>query len=176
MMAEDQLPEVWLRGPMPEFPVLLQPIAFALLQAQEDINKMMVNFPDDLLYERPGGAAPPAFHLQHLSGVLNRMFTYAEGEALSEEQLNWLQSEGKNQDKNCTVRDSIERFNHQIKTSLEKLKSIDITTLTEPRTVGRKQLPSTVFGLLFHAAEHTQRHVGQLLVTVKVLKALKKGA
>lgn len=41
-------------------------------------------------------------------------------------------------------------------------------TLTEPRAVGRKQLPSTVMGLLFHAAEHVQRHVGQLLVTVRV--------
>ena len=174
MMAEDQLPEVWLRGPLPEFPVLLQPIVFALLQAQEDINKMMVNFPDDLLYERLGGAASPAFHLQHLSGVLDRMFTYAEGKALDENQLKWLNAEGK--DGQNSVENLVQIFNQQIETSLQKLKVINIDTLTEPRVVGRKQLPSTVFGLLFHAAEHTQRHVGQLLVTVKVLKAIKKDA
>ena len=169
-MAEDQ-PEVWLRGPLPEFPVLLQPIAFALLQAQEDVNKMMSGFPDDLLYERPGGAASPAFHLQHLSGVLDRMFTYAENMPLKEAQLNWLQSEGKIQEKPNSVDELVGIFNRQIETSLQKLQQINLHTLTEPRTVGRKQLPSTVFGLLFHAAEHTQRHVGQLLVTVKVLKA-----
>ena len=41
-------------------------------------------------------------------------------------------------------------------------------TLTEVRTVGRDRLPSTVLGLLVHSAEHVQRHVGQLLVTVRV--------
>ena len=33
-----------------------------------------------------------------------------------------------------------------------------------------KRLPPTVIGLLFHAAEHTMRHVGQLLVTVAVIR------
>ncbi|MGI4804133.1 MAG: DinB family protein [Janthinobacterium lividum] len=170
-MAETQL-EVWLRGAQNEFPVLLQPIAFALQQAQEDVHKYTVNFPDQLLFERPGGAASPAFHLQHLTGVLDRMFTYAEGKVLSEEQLNWLNSEGKNRD--FSVQQLVEIFDTQIEISLQKLKRIDTKTLTEPRGVGRKQLPSTVFGLLLHAAEHTQRHVGQLLVTVKVLMNAEK--
>ncbi len=171
-MAETKQPEVWLRGSLPDFPILLQPIVFTLMQAREDVNEMMFAVPDRLLYEKPGGAASPAFHLQHLTGVLDRMFAYAEGKQLTGNQLEWLNEEGKSQDKNYTVRDLVELFNQQIKTSLEKLKNINITTLTEPRVVGRKQLPSTVFGLLFHAAEHTQRHVGQLLVTVKVLEAL----
>lgn len=173
-MAENNLPEVWLRGPISDFPVLLQPIAFALMQAQEDVNKYMVDFPDNLLYERPGGAASVAFHLQHLSGVLDRMFTYAENMPLKEAQLNWLQSEGKDPEKYGSGQALVQFLNVQIETSLRKLKIIDLDSLTEPRGVGRQQLPSTVFGLLIHAAEHTQRHVGQLLVTVKVLKAQKK--
>ncbi|MGI4751566.1 MAG: DinB family protein [Janthinobacterium lividum] len=173
-MAENNLPEVWLRGQIADFPVLLQPIAFALMQAQEDVNKYMVDFPDDLLYDRPGDAASVAFHLQHLSGVLDRMFTYAENMPLKEAQLNWLQAEGKDQEKYGSGKDLVQTFNIQIETSLQKLKIIDLNSLTEPRGVGRQQLPSTVFGLLIHAAEHTQRHVGQLLVTVKVLKAPKK--
>lgn len=166
-MTDENLPEVWLRGPQPDFPVLLQPIAFALMQAQEDVNKLMLDFPDGLMWERPGGAASPAFHLQHLSGVLDRMFTYAENLPLNEAQLNWLNSEGKNS--NFSVLELVEIFDQQIEISLQKLKNLDLNSLTEPRGVGRKQLPSTVFGLLVHAAEHTQRHVGQLLVTVKVL-------
>lgn len=166
-MTDENLPEVWLRGPQPDFPVLLQPIAFALMQAQEDVHKLMLDFPDGLMWERPGGAASPAFHLQHLSGVLDRMFTYAENLPLNEAQLNWLNSEGKNS--NFPVLELVEIFGKQIEISLQKLKNLDLNTLTEPRGVGRKQLPSTVFGLLVHAAEHTQRHVGQLLVTAKVL-------
>lgn len=169
-MSENKPPEVWLRGPVPDFPVLLQPIVFALMQAQEDVNEMMHGFPDHLLWERPSGAASPAFHLQHLTGVLDRMFTYAENMPLNEAQLNWLHQEGKPQDQNISVSDLVDAFNQQIEISLQKPQNIDLETLTEPRSVGRKQLPSTVFGLLIHAAEHTQRHVGQLLVTVKVLK------
>jgi uncharacterized damage-inducible protein DinB len=169
IMAETQQPEVWLRGPLPDFPILLQPIAFALMQAREDVNEMTLDFPDRSLYERPGGAASAAFHLQHLSGVLSRMFTYAEGKQLTENQLEWLNQEGKDQHKNYSVQNLVSLCNSQIETSLQNSREIDVTTLTELRVVGRKQLPSTVFGLLIHAAEHTQRHVGQLLVTVKVL-------
>lgn len=169
-MAEDKTPEVWLRGPIPDFSVLLQPIVFALMQAREDVNAITIDFPNHLLWERPGNAASPAFHLQHLTGVLDRMFTYAENKPLNEVQLNWLNLEGKIPDQNISVSGLVEIFNNQIEISLQKLKTINLETLTEPRGVGRKQLPSTVFGLLIHAAEHTQRHVGQLLVTIKVLK------
>ena len=63
----------------------------------------------------------------------------------------------------------LEKLTTQINSAIEHLKTIDPSTLTENRTVGRKKLPSTVMGLIFHAAEHTMRHTGQLLVTVKVL-------
>lgn len=169
-MAENKPPEVWLRGPIPYFPVLLQPIAFALMQAKEDVNEIMFDFPDHLLWERPGDAASPAFHLQHLTGVLDRMFTYVENMPLNEAQLNRLHQEGKPQGQTISVSDLVDAFNQQIEISLQKLQNINLETLTEPRGVGRKQLPSTVFGLLIHATEHTQRHVGQLLVTVKLLK------
>jgi hypothetical protein len=38
--------------------------------------------------------------------------------------------------------------------------------------VGRARLPSTVFGLLFHVAEHTQRHAGQAITTAKIVRGL----
>lgn len=53
---------------------------------------------------------------------------------------------------------------------MTQLRSTPEASLTEVRGVGRAQLPSTVLGLLFHAAEHTQRHVGQLLVTARVVQ------
>jgi hypothetical protein len=163
-------PEVWLRGPLNDIPALLQPVAHALLQAREEIGALMYNFPDDLLWEKPAGLASPGFHLQHLAGVLDRLFTYASGKQLNQQQLDYLAGEGKSAG-SVTVRDLLKRLGEQIDNVLTQLQQTDIATLTDGREVGRGKLPSTVLGLYVHAAEHTMRHAGQLLVTVKVLKA-----
>lgn len=159
--------EYWLRGPVDGIPPLLQPIAHALLQARDEVNAGLTNFPDVLLWERPAGVASVAFHLQHLAGVLDRLFTYAKGENLREAQFNYLQDEGKATD--LSLVELLAHFNQQVSTSLQILSATDPTTLTDYRAVGRGKLPSTVIGLLTHAAEHTMRHTGQLLVTVKFL-------
>jgi uncharacterized damage-inducible protein DinB len=62
----------------------------------------------------------------------------------------------------------VKAFHEQVELALAQLRMTDERTLTDHRAVGRKQLPSTVQGLLFHAAEHVQRHLGQLLVTVRI--------
>jgi uncharacterized damage-inducible protein DinB len=170
-MVKNNKTEVWLRGPLNNIPALLQPVAHALLQAKEEIAGLMENFPEELLWEKPAGLASPGFHLQHLAGVLNRLFTYAKSEQLSQQQLKELASEGKPDENANTIGDLIKIINRQIDEAISQLAKTDETTLTEGRTVGRAQLPSTIIGLYVHAAEHTMRHVGQLLVTVKVLSA-----
>jgi len=164
-------PEVWLRGPLDNMPELLQPVAHALLQAREEINTLMAGFSEKLLWEKPAGLASPGFHLQHLSGVINRLFTYANGEQLNEQQLNWLASEGKPEGKIYNTTNLLDIFNKQVDDALLQLSKADESILTEQREVGRGKLPSTVIGLYVHAAEHTMRHLGQLLVTVKILSA-----
>jgi uncharacterized damage-inducible protein DinB len=171
-MATQKLPEVWLRGPVETVPSLLQPVAHALLQAREEVNELMKGFPDELLWIRPAGAASTGFHLQHLKGVLDRLFTYAKGKLLNEEQLAALKAEGDPQQANASCHELVQAFNQQVDTALTELQEINEQTLTEFRGVGRAQLPSTVMGLLFHAAEHTMRHLGQLIVTVRVVKTL----
>jgi len=167
---EAQKTEVWQRGPLPGIIPLLQPVAHALLQAREEVNEITKDFPEALLWERPAGLASPAFHLQHLSGVLDRVFTYARNEKLTQQQFDLLKAEGKDTDRGYTVADLVHRFDHQVDKALEQVKTTDEHTLTDFRSVGRAGLPSTVIGLLVHAAEHTMRHVGQLLVTVAVVK------
>ena len=162
--------EVWQRGPIDGVPALLQPVAHALLQAVEDVEKALDNFSPDLIGETPAGVASVGFHLKHLKGVLDRLFTYARGEKLSEEQLNYLKAE------TITVTSDsvpalVSNFKKQVDATIDELKGADINQLTDHRAVGRKQIPSTVMGLWFHAAEHTQRHVGQLIVTARILKA-----
>lgn len=161
------MPEVWLRGPLPDMPPLLQPVAHALLQAREEVVSEMAGFPEELLWERPGGVASVGFHLQHLAGVLDRLFTYARGERLDEHQLQALASEGAPAAA-ISSNQLVAAFEEQVDRALEQLRGTDERTLTAYRAVGRAQLPSTTLGLLVHAAEHTQRHVGQLLVTARV--------
>ena len=162
--------EVWQRGPLQDIPALLQPVAHALLQAEEEIDELMQDFPNELLWERPANVASPAFHLQHVAGVLDRVFTYARNEPLTTLQLNQLFDEDVAPQQNVTVAKLLERFKTQVQLALQQIKNTDEAALSEFRGIGRKQFPSTVIGLLVHAAEHTMRHVGQLSVTVKILK------
>jgi uncharacterized damage-inducible protein DinB len=151
----------------------LQPVAHALLQAVEDVEKEISTFPQELLWEKPGGVASVGFHLKHLKGVIDRLFTYAQGEMLSDAQTQDLREEQAD-----GAADSIfvlvNNFKNEVATAIDQLKNTDVNTLAEKRGVGRKQIPSTVIGLLFHSAEHIQRHVGQLIVTARVLKASRR--
>lgn len=170
MANNNHKPEVWLRGPLEGMPLLVQPVAHALLQAREEVNELMDGFPEILLWVTPVGLASPGFHLQHLAGVVDRLFTYARGEALTEHQFQKLNNEGKEPQIAYGVLNLIEVFNRQVDEALKQLTETDELTLTEKRLVGRAEMPSTVLGLYTHAAEHVMRHVGQLLVTTKILR------
>ena len=161
--------EYWLRGKIEGVPSLLQPVAHSLMQSKEEVRNYMQGFPDQKLWEQPAGRASVGFHLQHLTGVLDRLMTYAKSEELSESQFNFLKQEGiPNQ--HISSEELILNFEIKVLEAIALLKITPSSSLTEFRGVGRKQMPSTVIGLLFHAAEHAQRHIGQLLVTVSVVK------
>lgn len=165
--------EAWLRGPVDGIPPLLQPVAHALIQAREEIAVILEGFADSQLWEKPAGVASPGFHLQHIRGVIDRLLTYARGEMLNTEQLNDLKTEGKAPSPACTAKELLAALNLQVDNALDQMRGTHEAILTEHRGVGRAQLPSTVIGLLMHAAEHTQRHTGQLLVTVRWLNAVR---
>ncbi|TGD83207.1 DinB family protein [Hymenobacter wooponensis] len=173
-MTPATLPEVWLRGPLPDVPPLLQPLAHALLQAREEVTAALGHFPDELLAARPAGVASVGFHLRHLAGVLDRMQTYARQQPLSEEQFRYLAAEKDGPTVPGTADTTaalVERFQEAVEHMLHTLRTTPEEILPEFRPVGRQALPSTVVGLLTHATEHTTRHVGQLLVTARVAQA-----
>jgi uncharacterized damage-inducible protein DinB len=146
-------------------------VAHALLQAREEVEAAMQGFPEEKLWDRPAGVASVGFHLQHFSGVLSRLFTYARGESLDAAQREALAAEQEPSRANVSLDDLVRAFHQQVDRTIDALRAIDEKTLTEPRAVGRNKLPSTKLGLIVHAAEHTQRHVGQLLVTARVVRA-----
>lgn len=161
-------PEAWLRGPVDGVPDSLQPVAHALIQAREEARDLLRDFPSALLWARPSGLASVGFHLQHIAGVIDRLFTYARGEGLSDEQRSTLAQERSAPDPNTTVDVLLDVLDVQVERALTQLRATPPHSLNQERLVGRKQLPSTVLGLLCHAAEHAQRHVGQMLVTARV--------
>jgi hypothetical protein len=168
-------PEVWLRGPVPDIPALLQPVAHALLQCREELTANLMGLAPEQVWERPNAAASIGFHARHAAGSLDRLFTYARGEGLSSDQQAALSAEPV-ADLSPDISDTlIAGFDAAVERALEQLRVTSEAALLEPRGVGRAQLPSTVLGLLFHAAEHTQRHVGQLVTTLK-LQARERGA
>lgn len=169
-------PEAWMRGPVPGIPPLLMPVAHALIGAREDVAAAIAELDTGVLWARPGGAAAAGFHALHLAGSLDRLFTYARGEALSDEQFAALAREQAPGDPPPPARELIHIVETQVEKALAQLRSTDPDTLLEFRGVGRKQLPSNVLGLLFHAAEHTQRHVGQVVTTAKIARALASAA
>lgn len=162
-----------MRGPVEGVPPLLQPVAHALLQAQEEADRYLQGFDDRFLWVMPAGVASVGFHLQHITGVVDRMLTYAREKPLSEMQLVYLRAEGV-EDPAIRSEDLMAAFAAQVEKAIVQLRQTDEAQLTNIRYLGRRHIPTTLLGLLFHAAEHTQRHVGQLLVTVRLLPFVKE--
>lgn len=169
-MAPAAAPEVWLRGPVAGIPPPLQPAAHALLQVGEELASALAGLSPRALWLRPGGAAAIGFHLLHLAGSTDRLLTYARGEELSAAQLAALAAEREPPQE--TPEALLARLARVFDAALEQLRATDPATLAAPRAVGRGRLPSTVGGLLFHAAEHAQRHAGQVATTLRILRGL----
>jgi uncharacterized damage-inducible protein DinB len=167
-MADDQ-PEVWLRGPLESYAPLLMPAVHALLQVREDVERLAARVPAEHVWLRPGGAASIGFHLRHTAGALDRLLTYARGEALSEMQRHALRSEEEPGEPPQTLRAVADEVNATIDRALAQLRSTSPSALLDERRVGRARLPSNVLGLLFHAAEHSTRHLGQAITTARIL-------
>lgn len=161
--------EAWLSGKIEDVPPVLMPAVHALRQAARDIESAVEHLSREELWTKPNGAASVGFHLLHVAGSIDRLLTYARGENLNAAQFSELAAESELHDAETAgtlARRAIERIESAILT----IKQTPVESLFEERTVGRKRLPTNVFGLLFHIAEHTQRHVGQIVTTARIVR------
>jgi uncharacterized damage-inducible protein DinB len=165
-------PEFWLGGPVEAIPPLLMPVAHALLQSREDLREAAEALTPAELWERPGGAASVGFHLRHISGSVDRLFTYARGGVVRDEQLIALRREGNPCSPPATAKELLDFVDMALEDAVSNLEELPEEELLAARVVGRAQLPSNVLGLLFHAAEHTQRHTGQVITTSKIIRGM----
>ena len=146
------------------------PIVHSLIQVREDIEGLS-DVPPELVWAMPGSAASVGFHVRHLGGALDRLFTYARGAALTDAQKQFAKREGTPGDPPATLRELIAEMNESIDRAMAQLRELTRDDLLQPRAVGRAALPSTTLGLLFHAAEHSTRHAGQAITTAKIVTA-----
>jgi uncharacterized damage-inducible protein DinB len=160
--------EPWLRGTLTEIDPVRRAVLHALELAAEDATRWSGNLTEAQLFARPAGLPPIALHLRHMVRALDRLLTYAEGDQLSDVQLAALKTE---QDPSSAAEVRAE-FREGLQQASDRIRAIAPEHFADPRGIGRKQLPTTVAGLLIHCADHTQRHTGQMVTTAKVVVAL----
>jgi uncharacterized damage-inducible protein DinB len=167
------LVEPWLRGPLPGVHPLVAPTLHAYAQAREDLDHWTEGLSDSQIWVRPQGLAPVGFQLRHIAGSVERLTTYLRAEQLTPSQLEALHLEMEPGPGRATL---LHQAHQALDNSEQFIRTLAPGTLSDPRTVGRQKLPTTVIGLVVHLAEHTQRHVGQLIVTCRLLRTASNDA
>ena len=164
-MTPDKQPEPWLRGTLSDVHPVARAVLHALQLAEEDLLQWCGQLSVSQLNFR-GGLASVAFQIRHIARSIDRLLTYAEGRQLDNTQMQALKGENAN----AASRDQLFRELHQeIERAVARIRALADANLAQPRVVGRKNLPTTLAGLLIHVADHTQRHVGQAIVTAKIV-------
>src|ERR1700731_198504 len=169
-MSENRLPEPWLRGTLTEVPAVQRAVLHALELAEEDVKRWCGGLSDEEVNGRPYGLAPVAFHLRHIARSLDRLLTYAEGQQLSGGQMDALKEELA---PGAIAEVVVAEVRAGLGEAERRIRLIAPKPHEEPRGVGRKELPSSVAGLLIHCAEHAQRHAGQAVTTAKVVMGMR---
>jgi uncharacterized damage-inducible protein DinB len=162
----DPLPEPWMRGPIAGVDPLLAPVLYTFQQTREDLRRWTQGLSTAQLWATPYGWGSVGFHMRHIAGSTGRLMSYLQGKPLNAGQFAILQAE---HDPAGASRDELLALVDAAFDDAETVvRALDPVTLRESRGVGRQQLPTTVIGLLFHIAEHTQRHVGQAISAAKL--------
>jgi uncharacterized damage-inducible protein DinB len=162
--------EPWLRGTHTEVPSVGRAVLHTLELALEDLSIWTAGLTDAEAHAQPHGLPSIAFQLKHIARSVDRILTYAEGNPLSSEQLAQLKSEQSGDESLAALLAEVEA---SFSNAAGRVRVLATANFDTPRSVGRKQLPTSIGGALIHVADHTQRHVGQVVTTAKVLKALR---
>ena len=158
-------PEPWLRNTRQDVPAVPRAVLHALDLASEDLRRWCGQLSDAQLNGSPSGLPSVAFQLRHIARSIDRLLTYAEGCLLDDNQIAQLRSEAEPAANRSALFSELEVSLANAATRILALAGSD---LEQPRSVGKKALPTTLGGLLVHVADHTQRHVGQAVTTAKL--------
>lgn len=162
--------EPWMRGTHADVPAAGRAVLHALDLALDDLKKWTGGLTEAEVHSQPLGLMPVARHLRHLARSTDRILTYAEGKRLSDEQLKALKAEDRGEEPLSALLAEVEA---SFANAAGRIRALASSDLEAHRSIGRRQLPASAGGALIHVADHTQRHVGQVVTTAKVLRALR---
>ena len=162
--------EPWLRGTHADIPAVGRAVLHAFDLALDDLTKWTAGLTDIEVHAQPLGLPAISFHLKHIARSVDRLLTYAEGGQISADQLARLKTE----QSGCeTLPELLAEVETALSNASDRVGVLATADFNIFRGVGRKQLPTSIGGALVHVADHTQRHVGQVVTTSKVIKALR---
>lgn len=159
--------EPWLRGPIASVHPSVMPLIFTFIQVREELATHTAGLTQVQVWKKPADTvASLGFHLKHIAGSVDRLTSYLFGSQLNAAQLESLRREA---EADSTLDELLVAIDDSLLACEERLRQIDPDSLYEHRFVGRRELPTTVLGLLVHLSEHTQRHLGQAVTTIKMI-------
>jgi uncharacterized damage-inducible protein DinB len=162
--------EPWLRGTYADVPAVGRAVLHAFDLALDDLTKWTEGLTDAEVHKHPLELPSIAFHLRHIARSTDRLLSYAEGNQISVEQLTALKAEQTGDETLAVLLAEVEA---SFSNGADRMRVLATANFDTFRGVGRKQLPTSIGGALIHVADHTQRHVGQVVTTAKVLRALR---
>lgn len=168
-MAQQQQPEPWLRGPIEGVDPLVSNLFYTFTQVREELALHLDGLTTEQLWLRPHGTTAAGFHIRHIGGAADRLSAYLRGDAVSPEQLAAMAVES---EPGAPPQQLLAELDATLSQVERYVRKIDPEALRTPRSVGRKQLPTTAIGLIVHIAEHSQRHLGQAITTIKLVRAI----
>lgn len=154
--------EPWLAGHFADLAPIPRLLCCSLEQSLDEIRHWTAPLDDAQLWAEPFEKSSVGFQLRHLAGSVDRLLTYARGEALTDAQLSFLKAE---HIPGATKAELLAALEQSYTAAAAFAQTA--TDFHQPRFIGRQRLETPLGVLLAHIAEHTQRHTGQLIVLCK---------
>jgi hypothetical protein len=156
-----------MRGHLVGVDPVLAAVLYSLQQVQEDARRWTGGLTDEEIWLSEGDIASVGWQIRHLAGSIDRLTTYADGRMLTEQQFADLHAERETGVPLATLLQTLDASLVRAESVIRTTSPADFETR---RYIGRKQIPTTVSGLLIHIAEHSQRHMGELIVAAKLVR------
>jgi len=161
--------EPWLRGTIEGLHPAAAHLLYTFEQAKEELERFCSGLSSEELWKSPGAdTGSVGFHLRHIAGSVDRLTTYLLGDQLNESQLATMRAEPV---AGTSFGELMSGLDTEFRRTEEVVRAIAPERYLDHRVVGRKQLPTSVGGLIVHLSEHTQRHLGQAVLTARLVSA-----
>lgn len=166
MATPNQTEEPWMSGTLADLHPVVAALLYSFRHARLDLGAWTKELSTEELSLSLLGLAPVSFHIRHIAGSVDRLLTYARREQLSALQIAAIGDEAQ---PGLSREEMLKLLDDSFGQAETVVRGLDSASLCKIREIGRKRIPVPLGTLLVHIAEHTQRHVGEAIITVKAV-------